>query len=88
MGGGRVITPHAEYLKLDVDRGKRQKVYRQLFKGLMPDYQLQDIRDALQKEWVLGDDRLKRIIEEKIGVGRNRHGGDRKSLEFYENQVL
>jgi len=90
-GAGRdvqLITPHAEYLKLGIDNGKRQKAYRQLFKGLMPDYQLQDIRDALQKEWVLGDDRFKRIIEEKIGVRRNRHGGDRKSLEFFENQVL
>ncbi len=58
------------------------------FSNLRAELDLQEIRGALQKEWVLGDDKFKRIIEEKIGVRRNSHGGDRKSLGFFENQVL
>jgi hypothetical protein len=36
----------------------------------------------------MGDDKFKRIIEDKIGVRLNRHGGDRKSLTFLGDQVL
>ncbi|CCK78007.1 MAG: hypothetical protein KBT75_02565 [Oleispira antarctica] len=78
----KLITPHNEYLKLDKNSEKRQQVYRILFQGLMPELDLNEIRYALQKEWVLGDDRLKRRIEEKIGICRDKHGGDRKSLVF------
>jgi hypothetical protein len=54
----------------------------------MPELDLKKIREALQKEWVLGDDRFKRKIEENIGICRDNHGGDRKSLVFLKNQVL
>ncbi|MGK0249800.1 MAG: putative transposase, partial [Oleispira sp.] len=84
-GAGRevkLITPHNEYLKLDKNREKRQQTYRNLFQGFMPGLDLKEIREALQKEWVLGDDRFKRKIEEKIGTCRDNHGGDRKSLVF------
>jgi putative transposase len=90
-GAGRevkLITPHNEYLKLDKNSEKRQQTYRNLFQGFMPELDLKEIREALQKEWVLGDDRFKRKIEEKIGICRDKHGGDRKSLVFLKNQVL
>jgi putative transposase len=90
-GAGRevqLITPHQEYLRLDNNVVKRQKSYRKSFKGLMPDFELNEIREALQKDWVLGDDRFKRMIEEKTGARRKGHGGDRKSLGFLEDQVL
>lgn len=54
----------------------------------MPELDLNEIRYALQKECVLGDDRFKRKIEEKIGICRDNHEGDRKTLVFLKNQVL
>tara|TARA_B100001059_G_C17720503_1_gene520453 strand:+ start:372 stop:1109 length:738 start_codon:yes stop_codon:yes gene_type:complete len=90
-GAGRevkLITPHNEYLKLDENSEKRQEAYRNLFQGLMPELDLEEIREALQKDWVLGDDRFKRKIAEKIGIGRDKHGGDRKSLGFIKKQAL
>jgi hypothetical protein len=54
----------------------------------MPELDLEEIREALQKDWVLGDDRFKRKIAEKIGIGRDKHGGDRKSLGFIKKQAL
>jgi putative transposase len=84
----KLITPHNEYLKLDKNSEKRQQTYRDLFQGFMPESGLKEIREALQKEWVLGDDRFKRKIKEKIGICRDNHGGDRKSLVFLKNQVL
>jgi len=32
------------------------------FQGFMPELDLEEIRKALQKDWVLGDDRFKRNI--------------------------
>jgi hypothetical protein len=54
----------------------------------MPELDLKKTREALQKEWVLGDDRFKRNIEEKVGICSDNHGGDLKSLVFLKNQVL
>ena len=48
----------------------------------MPELDLNEIRYALQKECVLGDDRFKRKIEEKIGICRDNHEVDRKNLVF------
>ena len=83
-----LITPHAEYSNLGRSDKQKQKRYRDLFKGFMPDLELQEIREALNKEWVLGDDRFKAMIEQRLGIKRNAHGGDRKSLGFLKNQVL
>ncbi len=58
------------------------------FQGFMPELDLKEIREALQKDWVLGDDRFKRKIAEKTGICRDKHGGDRKSFVFSKNQVL
>jgi putative transposase len=84
----KLITPHNKYLKLDKNSEKRQQTYRNLFQGFMPELDLKKTREALQKEWVLGDDRFKRNIEEKVGICSDNHGGDLKSLVFLKNQVL
>lgn len=75
-------------MRLDKNHEKRRKVYRKLFQGHMPDLDMKEIREALQKEWILGDDRFKQRIKEKLGVSRSEHGGDRKSFAFLKNQVL
>ena len=51
----KLITPHNEYLKLDKNSEKRQQTYRNLFQGFKPELDLKKIREALQKEWILGD---------------------------------
>lgn len=65
-----------------------RQVYRDLFQGFMPELDLKEIREALQKEWALGDERFKQKIAKRIGVSRDKHGGDRKSLAFLKNQRL
>lgn len=54
----------------------------------MPELDLEEIREALQKDWVLGDDCFKRKMAEKIGICRDKYGRDRKSLVFLKNQRL
>ena len=71
-----------------VNSEKRRKAYRKLFQSHMPDLYMKEISEALQKEWILGCDRFKQRIQEKLGARRSEHGGDRKSLAFLKNQVL
>jgi hypothetical protein len=43
------VAGNNEYLKLDKNSEKRQQVYRNLFQGFMPELDLREIREALQK---------------------------------------
>jgi putative transposase len=79
-----LINPHQEYLRLGKTDINRQHAYRSLFKGAMPDLDLNEIRESLQKEWVLGSERFRQKIERQLGIKKITHGGDRKSLVFYE----
>ena len=57
----------------------------------MPKYRVMEIRDALNKDWVLGEDRFKRQIEKQLGtIFRTiKHGDDRKSVLFLsKDQVI
>lgn len=88
----QLITPHDEYLRLGKTTEDRQKTYRALFRGRMPERELTSIRDATNKAWALGDDRFRQQIEAKTGrraipLGR---GGDRKSETYRKskNQYL
>jgi len=82
----QLLTPHALYLRLGKTEEERQSAYRSLFRGLLPERQLSEIREATDKGWVLGDDRFKAKIEVKTGrraapLGR---GGDRRSAKYRE----
>ena len=83
-----LLTPHHLYLQLGKNDAERQSAYRALFRGRMPDRDLQAIREATNKAWALGDDRFKAQIEARTGrrpvpLGR---GGDRKSVAFRESR--
>jgi putative transposase len=83
-----LLTPHECYMTLGATAQERQASYRLLFRGLMPEQDLTEIRDATNRGWVLGEDRFKQQIEKATGrraspLGR---GGDRKSERFRENQ--
>lgn len=88
-GAGKVIqliSPHPEYLRLGKTDIERQQQYRLLFREIMVERDINEIRAATNKAWVLGSDRFKAQIEEKTGrrsmpAGR---GGDRKSARFLQ----
>ena len=83
-----LLTPHFCYQSLGKTDEERQKAYRGLFDEIIPEHTLEEIRDALNKAWVLGDDRFKKQIETQTGrrASPMKRGGDRKS-EVYRKGV-
>ena len=79
-----MITPHPLYLQLGAVPSQRQERYRSLFDGHMPAHTLDEIRDATNKGWVLGNDQFQQQVE--LATGRiaspQQRGGDRKSESF------
>ena len=67
----------------------RQAAYRALFKHQLSENSITEIREATNKAWVLGNDRLKQRIQEQLGrrVEPKARGGDRKSEQFNANRV-
>ena len=88
-----LITPHRCYLSLGKTSKERQSAYQGLFEQIISDEKLKEIRDSVNKSWVLGDNRFKAQVEAQIArrvtpLGR---GGDRKSEKYKlnkENQLL
>jgi len=89
-GQGRsdeLITPHTLYKKQGATEVERRKAYRSLFRSSLNDVTLNEIREATNKAWVLGNDRFKRKIEKQLArrVTPKARGGDRKSDEYRKN---
>ncbi len=85
----KLITPHFCFQKLGKNNEERCQAYHSLFKHKIPELTLSEIRDSINKAWVLGDGKFKSQIEEQTGRRANPlpRGGDRKSDE-YKNQRL
>ena len=85
-----LVTPHPCYQSLGKTEDKRQLAYKALFDRQIPDYTLKEIRDAINKAWVLGDDRFKKQIEKQTGrrTSPDLRGGDRKSEKFRLNSKI
>ena len=83
----KLITPHYCYQSLGETDKLRQENYKSLFDNHIPDYTMKEITDAVNKAWVLGDDRFMKQIEDQTGqrVKPIQRGGDRKSKEFKGN---
>lgn len=86
-GAGQVnplITRHDKYNALGRTDEARQAGYRALFKAHISDKQLDEIRAATHKEWVLGSDYFKEKIEQQLQRRAMPlpRGGDRKSEHF------
>ena len=83
-----LLTPHVCYQSLGKNDKKRQKIYKSLFNQEIPDYTLKEIRDAINKAWVLGDDRFKKQIEKQAGRRSSPmvQEGDRKSEKYKADQ--
>lgn len=79
-----LIKPHTLYKQLGDTDEQRQDNYRQLFRGRIADYTLEEIREATNRAWVLGNDRFKQEIE-SVANRRTQSmgwGGDRKSTVY------
>jgi putative transposase len=58
-----LIISHPKYLELGKDDQERQSCYRVLFQEPLAEKHLNDIREATNKAWVLGDDYFKKKIQ-------------------------
>jgi putative transposase len=79
-----LISPHEVYLCLGKSPYERQAAYRGLFKERMRERDLEEIRQATNKAWVLGSENFKEKIEKALtrqAVPKPR-GGDRRSRAF------
>ena len=79
-----LITPHYCYLSLGKTDEERQEAYRSLFEHEIPDYTLKEIRQAVNKTWILGDNKFRQQMEAQTGqyISQLSHGGDRKSDKY------
>jgi putative transposase len=66
-----LMTHHSLYGRLGRSAQARQSVYRQLFRAQLGKADVEAIREATNKAWVLGDDRFKEKVE-KIAGRRTR----------------
>ena len=84
-----LVTPYIEYLRLGKTDEERQAAYRQLFKHHIAESSMNEIREATNKAWVLGNEQFKQRVQKQLGrrVEPNAKGGDRKSEEFRINRV-
>jgi len=81
-----LISPHKMYLKLGKDHDARQNNYRELFDTHIKTGELNEIRYATNKAWVLGTDRFKKQVETLTArqARPKPKGGDRKSKKYRE----
>jgi len=85
-----LLVAHPEYLRLGKTITERQQAYRELFKARIPQLTLDEIRQATNKAWVLGDDRFKEMIEAKLAraTAPKPRGGDRKSKAYRDSVII
>jgi len=83
-----VISPHALYLQLGDSDDARQENYRALFDAQLETRELDEIRNATNKSWLLGSDRFKERIEALTArqVQPKARGGDRKSKQYRDGK--
>jgi putative transposase len=79
-----LINPHDEYLSLGETIEKRLQAYQALYELPISQKTINDIRDATNKAWALGDEAFKIMLESKISrrVVANLKGGVQKSQKY------
>ena len=80
----QLITPHLCYEELGSSDKERKATYQGLFEQHIPDLTIEEIRNATNKGWVLGENRFKQQIAQQTGrrVKPLPQEGDRKSRLF------
>ena len=59
----KLCTPHSLYQRIGRNAVERQKGYQELFRKDITEVELDEIREATNKAWALGNDRFKEKIE-------------------------
>ena len=79
-----LIEPNSCYLSLGKTKLESKIAYRAPFEQGIPDYTLQEIRDYINKAWVLGSDGFKKQIEAQTGrrTSPSLRGDDKKSEKY------
>lgn len=82
----RLLRKHEVYNALGSNDEERRLHYRALFSHHASEKELNEIRDATNKAWVLGNDRFRAQIEQltKRQASPKPKGGDRKSARYRE----
>ena len=85
-----LVVSHPEYQRLEESNDARQTAYRELFKRLLSENSITEIREATNKAWVLGNDRFKQRIQDQLDrrIEPKARGGDRKSEQFNSKRVF
>jgi len=85
-----LITPHELYTNLGQSIEERSGFYRALFDAHLDARDLDEIRDATNKSWVLGSDHFKDQIEALTArqAKPKARGGDRKSKKYREQNKI
>jgi putative transposase len=83
-----LITSHSTYKALASQKRERLQAYIQLFDQQIAEHTIQEIRNATNKSWVLGDAVFKRQIEEQLDrrCSPYQRGGDHKSAKYQESR--
>lgn len=84
--GNEIIKSHSIYGLLGKGAEERQIRYRALFQHEISETVLEGLRDSTNKSWVLGSDRFKDQIKERLNrqLAPKVRGGDRKSHKYFE----
>ena len=84
-----LLEEHRVYQALGKDTVERCKKYKALFEHHISEKVIDDIREATNKAWVLGNDKFKDQIENlsKRQCSPKPKGGDRKSKAYRETSI-
>lgn len=79
-----ILSPHSLYLGLGDTAENRQAAYRALFEAHLDEATLGEVRDSINKAWVLGSDHFKSQVAEQLNRRASplAKGGDRKSKTY------
>jgi putative transposase len=83
-----LVSPHAEYLKLGRDDAERREAYRALFRAHVDETLTEEIRDATNGNFVLGNERFQAQIAKALGrrVARGKAGRPAKDKQVSDEQ--
>lgn len=86
----QLMTSHRVYERLGENKKTRQENYRGLFNDIIPECTLEDIREATNKAWVLGNTKFKQEIKHAANrrIESFGRGGDRKSTAYHKRLEL
>jgi putative transposase len=85
-----LVVPHELYMRLGATEEDRRSFYRELLKVHIGEGGLEEMREATNKAWVMGDDRFKQQIEKMTErqSSPKAKGGDRRSREYRNGNTI